>query len=153
MKFAHVIIDNLRAVQAILNSTKGKIGRGEAFFRKAFGKDEQEYFELLLMPETYLIFRYFFEDNGMIAQWKKDLYTLTESEKTQALDFVLTNKFNEQLNCQSIKIKNFLGHYTTANRDDVMNPNTKLGQDYAAFKKTSKKDDAVDGYKKLYNDK
>ena len=143
----------LRAVQAILNSTKGKIGRGEAFFRKAFGKDEQEYFELLLMPETYLIFRYFFEDNGMIAQWKKDLYTLTESEKTQALDFILTNKPNEQLNCQSIKIKNFLKHYTTTNRDDVMNPKSKLGQDYAAFKKTSKKDDAVAEYKKLYNDK
>ena len=143
----------LRAVQAILNSTKGKIGRGEAFFRKAFGKDEQEYFELLLMPETYLIFRYFFEDNGMIARWKDDLHTLSESEKSKALDFVLSNKFNEQQNYQNIKIKNFLGHYTTTNRDDVMNPKSKLGQDYAAFKNTSKKDDAVAEYKKLYNDK
>ena len=29
----------IRAVQAILNSTKGKIGRGQSFFYEAFGKD------------------------------------------------------------------------------------------------------------------
>ena len=50
----------IRAVQAILNATKGKIGRGVSFFEKAFGRNEEEYMELLIMPETFLLFRFFF---------------------------------------------------------------------------------------------
>lgn len=51
----------IRAIQAILNSTKGKIGRGEEFFRKAFGRDIDEFHRLLEMPETMIIYRLFFE--------------------------------------------------------------------------------------------
>lgn len=51
----------IRAIQAILNSTKGKIGRGEEFFRKAFGHDINEFHQLLEMPETMIIYRLFFE--------------------------------------------------------------------------------------------
>lgn len=51
----------IRAIQAILNSTKGKIGRGTSFFEKAFGKDINEYHQLLEMPETMIIYRFFFE--------------------------------------------------------------------------------------------
>ena len=50
----------IRAVQAILNATKGKIGRGKSFFERAFGRTEEEYMEMLLMPETFIIFRFFF---------------------------------------------------------------------------------------------
>lgn len=51
----------IRAIQAILNSTKGKIGRGTSFFEKAFGKDIDDYRKLLEMPETMIIYRLFFE--------------------------------------------------------------------------------------------
>lgn len=51
----------IRAVQAVLNSTKGKIGKGTSFFEKAFGRDLDEYFKLLEMPETMIIYRLFFE--------------------------------------------------------------------------------------------
>ena len=51
----------IRAVQAVLNSTKGKIGRGKDFFEKAFGKDEDEFMKILYMPETMIIYRFFFE--------------------------------------------------------------------------------------------
>ena len=47
------------------NATKGKIGRGVSFFEKAFGKDEEEYHKLLEMPETMIIYRYFFEWLGL----------------------------------------------------------------------------------------
>lgn len=49
----------IRAVQAILNATKGKIGRGVSFFEKAFGSNEEEFMELLIMPETFILFRFF----------------------------------------------------------------------------------------------
>ena len=51
----------IRAIQAILNSTKGKIGKGTSFFKKAFGENLEEYHKLLEMPETMIIYRYFFE--------------------------------------------------------------------------------------------
>ena len=47
-------------MQAILNATKGKIGRGVSFFEKAFGSNEEEFMELLIMPETFILFRFFF---------------------------------------------------------------------------------------------
>ena len=51
----------IRAIQAILNSTKGKVGRGRSFFYEAFGKDEDEFLFLLEMPETFIIYRMFFK--------------------------------------------------------------------------------------------
>lgn len=51
----------IRAIQAVLNSTKGKIGKGTSFFMKAFGENVDEYHKLLEMPETMIIYRYFFE--------------------------------------------------------------------------------------------
>lgn len=36
----------IRAIQAVLNSTKGKIGKGTSFFRKAFGENIEEYHKL-----------------------------------------------------------------------------------------------------------
>ena len=37
----------IKAIQVILNATKGKIGKGKSFFYKAFGKDEEEFTKLL----------------------------------------------------------------------------------------------------------
>lgn len=51
----------IRAIQAVLNSTKGKIGRGLTFFEKAFGANLDEYKLLLEMPETMIIYRFLFE--------------------------------------------------------------------------------------------
>ena len=55
----------IRAIQAVLNSTKGKIGKGTSFFMKAFGENIDEYHKLLEMPETMIIYRYFFEWLGL----------------------------------------------------------------------------------------
>lgn len=43
----------IRAVQVILNATKGKIRKGKSFFYKAFGQNEEEFHKLLYMPEKY----------------------------------------------------------------------------------------------------
>ena len=47
----------IRAVQAVLNSTKGKIGKGIDFFEEAFGRDLEEFYKILWMPETFIIYR------------------------------------------------------------------------------------------------
>lgn len=63
----------IRAIQAILNSTKGKIGKGISFFQKAFGKDLSEYHKLLEMPESMIIYRFFFEWLGTEDGIKKGI--------------------------------------------------------------------------------
>lgn len=84
----------IRAVQAILNATKGKIGRGVSFFEKAFGKSVDEFMELLIMPETFLLFRLFFEHLGYTQRWREDMATLTEEERNELYPIIFKNDFN-----------------------------------------------------------
>lgn len=51
----------IRVIQAVLNSTKGMVGRGRTFFYKAFGKNLEEFHKLLEMPEDLIIYRFFYE--------------------------------------------------------------------------------------------
>lgn len=51
----------IRAVQAVLNRTKGMIGRGTTYFHKAFGNNLGEFMTLLEMPDAMIIYRFFFE--------------------------------------------------------------------------------------------
>lgn len=78
----------IRAIQAILNSTKGKIGRGTSFFEKAFGANLDEYKLLLEMPETMIIYRFLFE-------W------LGSDSAHQIANEILGNEFVCQLSTQS----------------------------------------------------
>ena len=84
----------IRAVQAILNATKGKIGRGVSFFEKAFGKSVDEFMELLIMPETFLLYRLFFEHLGYTQRWREDMATLTEEERHELYPIIFKNDFN-----------------------------------------------------------
>jgi hypothetical protein len=119
----------LRAIQAILNSTKGKVGRGYSFFKKAFGKDLDEFFELLYMPETYLIYRYFFEHIGFINEWKKDFSSefLSHTELAEAKEIIEQNDFT---NIKSLSINKrilkLLKHYDINKQDFLYNAESEL---------------------------
>ena len=77
----------IRAVQAVLNSTKGSIGKGKSYFEKAFGNSPEEYLTLLEMPDTYIIYRFFFEwldSKGhylTMSNWLKALNALSQEEQ------------------------------------------------------------------------
>ncbi len=102
----------IRAVQAVLNATKGKIGRGVSFFEKAFGSNEEEYLELLLMPETFIIFRLFFEHLGYTDAWRRAFRGLSPAEKQEILPIIYQNDFNhiEDLSASS-RLLNVLKYY------------------------------------------
>jgi hypothetical protein len=80
----------IRAVQAVLNSTKGKIGRGKSFFEKAFGKNETEFEKLLYMPEAMIVYRLFFEGNGIVDEWWNQFSRLSR-EKRKFIDPIIHN--------------------------------------------------------------
>lgn len=77
----------IRAVQAVLNRTKGSIGRGKLYFEKAFGSSPEEYLTLLEMPDTYIIYRFFFEwldSKGhplSMSNWLKAVNALSKEEQ------------------------------------------------------------------------
>lgn len=118
----------IRAVQAILNATKGKIGRGVSFFEKAFGASEEEYLELLIMPETFIIFRFFFEHLGYTEKWRRAFRDLTEVEKEEILPIIYRNDFNHIENLTSNeRLLNVLKYYKNY-RAEIADHNSELFQ-------------------------
>ncbi len=133
----------IRAIQAILNSTKGKVGKGKSFFFEAFGHTEEEYLELLEMPETFIIYRFFFkwlDDRNGIGPthwkecWSQCMSELGKKEKECVLSIIHSNEF-KQKEIESIpntNVKILLSYYTNF-RKDIITPGTelfKLKQEY-----------------------
>lgn len=85
----------IRAVQAVLNSTKGKIGSGKSFFSEAFGEDLGGYHKILWMPEAFIIHRRKYRDNLTTEWWEK--YTALNSEQLVKLQTIVSrNRFDEK---------------------------------------------------------
>jgi hypothetical protein len=98
---------------------EGIVAPGRSFFEKAFGKDLTEFQEILHMPETYIVYRYFFEGLGMTDEWRKVYYSLTEKEKKFAFELIESNDFSDyQSKTKNKKILELLKHYTIK-REDV----------------------------------
>ncbi len=85
----------IRTIQSVINVTKGKVGCGREFFEKAFGKNLDEFYELLYMPETFIIYRFKYEDN-LTAAWRKKFQELDDDERTAAKKFISANRFEEE---------------------------------------------------------
>ena len=121
----------IRAIQAILNSTKGKVGKGITFFLEAFGNDETEYMELLEMPETFILYRFFFkwlDEKGSMGTdhwrqcWSHCMNTLAEDEKQLVLDMFYKEELEAVTSADALKLLNFYTNY----RKDIITPGTEL---------------------------
>ena len=104
----------IRAVQAILNVTHGQIGRGYSFFQAAFGKNEEEFFEILRLPDSYIKRRWDAEISGSIQAWRDDYSELSEEEKSLADSYVKEDNLRENKDIvQTLpkRVARFLSHY------------------------------------------
>jgi hypothetical protein len=126
----------IRAVQAVLNSTKGQIGKGQSFFYEAFGKNEDEYIDLLEMPESFILYRFFFKwlDNinglGPIhwhESWNKCKEKLSDEEWEKVLNVIHGNEFSAQTReCfDDADVRLLLSYYKNF-RNDISTPGTEL---------------------------
>ncbi len=110
----------IRAIQIILNSTKGKIGRSRSFFEEAFGSTKEKYFELLYMPDEYILHRFHFKGNGYTNEWRTLFYSLTDDEKEIALPIIEKDCFsNIDLSEYTLKIKTLFTHYKVKKDDSI----------------------------------
>ncbi len=82
----------IRAIQAVLNSTHGKIGRGVSFFNEAFGADEDGFQKILLMPEALIIHRMKYKEN-ITAEWWAKWNALTDEQRLIAKTIVFAYNF------------------------------------------------------------
>lgn len=116
-----------------MNSTKGSIGRGKSFFLKAFGRNLEEYHTLLEMPDTYIIYRFFFEwlDSkkhplGM-SKWVKSINSMTYNEQQLFFSIIHDSDFGSQNISEELptRVKFALSFYRNR-RDDVAKENGEL---------------------------
>jgi hypothetical protein len=126
----------IRAVQAILNSTKGQIGKGQSFFYEAFGNDEEEYLRLLDMPESFILYRFFFKwldgINGLGPQhwreaWNVCREKLSDEEWGKVLEVIYQNDFKKETTelFTDTDVRRLFGFYKNL-RDEVSTPGTEL---------------------------
>ncbi len=121
----------IRAIQSILNVSKGIVAPATrqdktSFFHKAFGNNIDEFFELLYMPETYIVYRSVFEkDLGYTDFWKTEYNQMILSEDWQEAKAIIeTNNFNNVNEITTnANIRHFLRHYEISRgsifRDDI----------------------------------
>lgn len=108
----------IRTIQAILNSTKGKVGKGKEFFEKAFGKNEAEFEKLLMMPEAMIIYRFYFEEIGLTDEWWKHYSALSEDQKELIKPIIFSNKFDDYENqIKDKKCLKVLSYYRVKRED------------------------------------
>ena len=85
----------IRSIQAILNSTKGKIGCGKSYFYEAFGKDEDEFFKLMYMPESMIIYRFHYKENGETDKWWNEFCSLSDEQWKEAKKIIENYVFTD----------------------------------------------------------
>lgn len=126
---------SLRAIQRILIPTQGKGVSSKSFFEAAFGKDENEFIETLLMPEMYIASRgepdkikNISEDERKVKfeiynrflelrrEWKSIYESLSVEEKKNFEEVISYNQFNKYHydRLVSRKVKELYVHYGTS---------------------------------------
>lgn len=77
----------LRGIQCVLLATHGMVSPNPEFFEAAFGKDVEEFLEILSMPDHYIIHRKKHKDNGA-AGWRGRFRRLSDGSKMELFDIL-----------------------------------------------------------------
>ncbi|MBK8654550.1 MAG: hypothetical protein IPN20_11725 [Haliscomenobacter sp.] len=142
----------VRAIQSILNVTKGIVAPAHkneksSFFEEAFGKDLNEFYEILYMPEIYIVYRHLFRYNlGYTKIWEEEYRSLAASDREMAHKIIEKNVFaDEEINKYkpNIKVRNFLRHYTIK-RGSIERNDTEYKKLKSKFDKLIKEDQFID---------
>lgn len=111
-----------------MSSTRGKIGRGKQFFEAAFGCDEAEFQEILMMPEALIIRRFEHDEakrrrfekeseyadkcDNITDQWREKYNKLNKIEKEIADGIINKNRFTDDvIEVDNPKIHEVLSYY------------------------------------------
>ena len=79
----------LRGIQCILVGTHGMVSPNPNYFEVAFGKNVNEFIEIISMPDDYIIFRE--KNKNKAKEWKSCFYKLNSSEKEDLFNHLSAN--------------------------------------------------------------
>ncbi len=119
----------LRGVQLILSVIKGPVMTGRQFFEQAFGRNAEEFEEILLMPDEFIRNRvksnwgkikdYTGRLMPYVRSWKKIYSQLRDDEKKELQEALKDNRSEiikrHRQNTKSKRVKKLLGFHIEAN--------------------------------------
>ena len=87
------------------------------FFEAAFGSSPDEFLEIALMPDEYIIHRRFYENNGA-ADWTGIFNSLTKAQRRVLFDIHSEGRVTEAhfKRTKSLRFRRLLEHYIEADR-------------------------------------
>jgi len=137
----------IRAIQSISNVTKGIVPPERNFFEKAFGASEDEYFEIMYMPETFIIYRKLFEEElELTPKWNSVFNAIKSDEKLweEARPILESSEFSniENLTTNPILL-NFFEFYKIK-REDVKKSDNEYSKLKKKFNHLIKSDQFID---------
>jgi len=83
----------LRGLQCILNATHGVVSPNKSFFEAAFGKNFSDFNRILLMPDSYIMYRESKKKNK-VKQWQNILSQFSPSQKSFFMKNILQNNYS-----------------------------------------------------------
>ena len=78
----------LRGIQCVLLATRGLVSPNPEFTFRAFGQNYSEFLRILSMPDRYIIYREYYENNGCVDAWRKEFSKLSKSSQREFLDLL-----------------------------------------------------------------
>lgn len=142
----------IRAIQSILNVTKGIVSpsngkKGDSFFLEAFGKNIEEFKEILYMPETYIVYRHTCRyELGYTTIWENEYRNLSDADLLVAQKIISNNDFTSKTiltHNPSATVQHFLRHYQIL-RGDMDKTDIEYKKLKAEFDKLIKEDQFID---------
>ncbi len=102
----------LRGVQCILLVTRGLVSPKLEFFEAAFGRTPEEFVQIALMPEKYIIQRELHKNNGA-AEWLELYKKMKPGQIDDFLNIATHNTISKEslMGVKSTNLRRFLKHY------------------------------------------
>lgn len=109
----------IRTIQCILAATRGVVGPKRSFFNKAYGETIEDFNQLLLMPEDYIIYRSANIEAGNTGEWWASYNQV--KDKTLINEIIMNNKFRDlELEGFSDEEKAVLIHYIPKKKEKII---------------------------------
>jgi hypothetical protein len=102
----------IRGVQCILLATHGIVSTHLEFFEAAFGRTADEFVEIALMPDQYIIYRDQHRDNAA-SDWRALYRRLSQRQRLDFLTILANGRVSKGVpgNRTSPRIRDLLAHY------------------------------------------
>lgn len=137
----------IRAIQSISNVTRGIVPPERSFFEKAFGATEDEYFEIMYMPEAFIIYRKLFEEElQLTSKWKTVFNTIKSDDNLweKAKPILERGEFSDiESETDNPILLNFFEFYKIK-REDVKNSDKEFTRLKKKFDHLIKSDQFID---------